>query len=182
MTPRFDDPRAARRWNDYFAAIDRLLAERRGRPSALRFELESHLAESFASIDSGLGEEDRVALAIARTGTPVEVAEGGEFRRTLGLRTGIWLGKAARRAGRGLGFGVAALFAAMAIAKPLWSDHVGLFDAGDGQWSAGILAAPGGRELLGLWVIPIGLALAAMITLLLTKSMRVATARGDERV
>jgi len=51
MTPRFDDPHAARRWNDYFAAIDRLLAERRGRPSALRFELESHLAESFASID-----------------------------------------------------------------------------------------------------------------------------------
>ena len=182
MTPRFDDPRAARRWNDYFAAIDRLLAEPRGRPSALRFELESHLAESFASIDSGLGEEDRVSLAIARTGTPVEVVGNGEFRRTLRARAGMWLAKTTREAGRGLGFAAAALFAAMAIAKPLWSDHVGLFDAGGGRWSAGILAAPRGRELLGLWVIPIGLALAAMITLLLTKSMRVATTRGDERV
>ena len=182
MTPKFDDPRAARRWNDYFAAIDRLLADPRGRPSALRSELENHLAESIASIDIGLAEDDRVALAIARTGTPQEVAGGGEFRRTLGSRTGIWLGKAACGTGRGLGLAVAALFAAMAVAKPLWSDHVGLFDAGDGQWSAGIVAAPGGRELLGLWVIPIGLALAAMITLLLTKSMRVAKARGDERV
>ena len=43
----------------------------------------------------------------------------------------------------------------MAVLKPLWGEHVGVFRAADGTISAGIVAHSGGaRDLLGWWSIP----------------------------
>jgi hypothetical protein len=63
-----------------------------------------------------------------------------------------------------VGYALLAAFVAMATLKPLWGDHVGLFRMADGALSAGIVAdTAGGRELLGLWTIPIAIGIAALL-------------------
>jgi hypothetical protein len=62
------------------------------------------------------------------------------------------------------GYGLLAVFVAMATLKPLWGDHVGLFKLPDGTLSAGIVSdTSGARELLGLWTIPIATGIAALL-------------------
>ena len=194
MTPTFNDPAAARAWRYYFAEVDRLLASMDGADRAeLRADLETHLVDSFAECAGG--EADRLASAMRRLGQPADYLRPVIAEQLLeqgtrsyapapiarGLYHSLKLGstRAAVAAGFGLGYMMLAIFALMALLKPLWGDHVGLFRASDGTTSFGIVAnTSGASELLGLWIIPIALLLTALLYVILTRALRSARHRS----
>lgn len=188
MTPAFTDPAARRRWNAYFAEVDRLLARAGAEGSDMRGDLEAHVADSMAAMPGG-SEGERLDRALSRLGRPIdylcsslsdELIEQGTRSYSpatiaRGLSYAIMAGS--RRAAIGLTFGLGytllAIFTGMALLKPLWGDHVGVFRNADGTISAGIVAgSEGARELLGWWSIPIALLLAVLLYVLLTKGLR----------
>lgn len=186
MTPDFTDPAALRRWDAYFAEVDRLLARADAR--GLRQELEAHVVDSMAAAPAG-SEAERLDAALARLGRPREylhpllademLARGTRTYSpvTIARSLGHAVMAGSRRAAIGLAFGLGylllGLFAAMALLKPLWGEHVGLFRSGDGAIRAGIVARPdGAQELLGWWSVPIALLLAALLYVALTRGLR----------
>ena len=188
MIPAFADPAARRRWDGYFADVDRLLARAGADAAELRGDLEAHVLDSMAAIADG-GELERLELALARLGRPAdylrplladELIERGTrtyspMTIARGLSYSVLAGS--RRAVIGLGFGfgylMLAIFVGMAVLKPLWGEHVGVFRNADGTIIAGIVApSAGARELLGWWSIPIALLLAALLYIALTKGLR----------
>jgi hypothetical protein len=71
------------------------------------------------------------------------------------------------------GYGSALCFLLGALLKPFLGDEVGLF------WSPrslvwGVAGGPSARELLGWWIVPVGLVLAAATTLATTRGLRAA--------
>lgn len=188
MTPTFADPAARRCWDSYFAEVDRFLSRAGADAADLRGDLEAHVADSMAAAPDG-SELERLNAALARLGRPIdflrpvladELIERGT--RTYspvmiarGLAHAVMAGS--RRTAVALAFGIGylmlATFTAMAVLKPLWGEHVGLFRHADGTISAGIVAtSAGARELLGWWSIPIALVLAALLYVALTKGLR----------
>jgi uncharacterized membrane protein len=193
MIPKFNDPAVARAWRAYFTEVDRLLASVDGDDRAeLRADLETHLMDSFAQGEGS--ENDRLANAMRRLGRPIDylrpiiaeqLVEQGtrRYAPTLiarGLYHSLKLGskRAAVAVGFALGYMMLVIFALMAVLKPVWGDHVGLFRAPDGTISFGIVAnASGASELLGLWIIPIALLVTALLYLVLTRVLRSAWCR-----
>lgn len=188
MIPAFTDPAARRRWDAYFSEIDRLLARADADVAELRGDLEAHVVDSMAAASGG-SEGERLDAALSRLGRPIdylrplladELIERGTLTYspitiTRGLSYAIMAGS--RRAVIGLAFGLGylllAIFVAMALLKPLWGEHVGVFRYADGTISAGIVAqSSGARELLSWWSIPIALLLAALLYVALTKGLR----------
>lgn len=188
MIPDFADPAARHRWDAYFAEVDVLLARAGADAAELRDDLQAHVVDAMAA-SSGVSELERLDAALSRLGRPMnylrplladELIERGT--RTYspvtiarGISYAIMAGS--RRAVIALIFGLGylflAAFAAMAVLKPLWGEHVGMFRNADGTISAGIVArTDGARELLGWWTIPIALVLAALLYVLLTKGLR----------
>ncbi|WP_375381680.1 hypothetical protein [uncultured Sphingomonas sp.] len=191
MTPVFTDPAARRRWGAYFAEVQRLLARAGTDAVGLRDDLEAHVADSMAA--SSGSELARLDRALSQLGRPADylrplLADGLIERGTRrysqvtiarGLSHAVLAGS--RRTAIALGFGFAylllAVFAAMAILKPLWGEHVGVFRNADGTISGGIVAhTDGARELLGWWSIPIALLLAALFYVALARGARVLAA------
>ncbi len=189
MRPTFHESTATRRWDGYFSEVDRLLSRIGDDGFGLRDELETHLADSYAAGDSRQSETARLQDAIGRLGAPADylrplMADGLLDRGTRsynpvplarGLYYSLGLGAARTIAAFAFGFGyfLLAAFAAMALLKPLWGDHVGLFRQPDGAVSFGIVAdTAGARELLGLWIIPIALAVTALLYIILTRALR----------
>lgn len=188
MTPAFTDPAARRRWDAYFFEIDRLLARADADVAELRGDLEAHVVDSMAAASGG-SEGERLDAALSRLGWPIdylrplladEMIERGTrtyspITIARGLSHAVMAGS--RRAVIGLAFGLGylllAIFTGMALLKPLWGEHVGVFSYADGTISAGIVAqSDGARELLGWWSIPIALLLAALLYVALTKGLR----------
>ncbi len=188
MTPAFTDPAARRRWDAYFSEVDRLLARADADVAEMRGDLETHVIDSMAAASGG-GERERLDAALSRLGRPIDylrplLADEMIERGTLtyspitiarGLSHSVMAGS--RRAVIGLAFGLGylllAIFTGMALLKPLWGEHVGVFRYADGTISAGIVAqSDGARELLGWWSIPIALLLAALLYVALTKGLR----------
>lgn len=188
MNPAFADPAARRRWDDYFADVERLLVRAGADAAELRSDLEAHVADSMAAASGG-SELERLNVALSRLGQPAaylhplladQLIERGT--RTYspvtiarGLSQSILAGS--RRAVIALGFGIGylllAIFAAIAILKPLLGEHVGVFRNADGTVGAGIISrADGAQELLGWWSIPVALLLAAVLYIGLTKGLR----------
>lgn len=188
MIPEFDDPAALRRWRAYFAEVARILTRAGPDASGLLSELEAHAAEGVAA-SAALGELARLDDALSRLGRPGEylrplladalIERGTRTYSPLTIGRGLFhlLLAGSRRTAIGIAFGLGylllAIFTVMAVLKPLWADHVGLFRLPDGTISAGIVAAPPGtQELLGWWSIPIALALAALLYVALTRGLR----------
>lgn len=188
MTPAFADPAARLRWDAYFADVSRSLARAGADAAELRGDLEAHVADSMAAASGG-SELARLDLALSRLGQPADylrplLADQMIERGTRtyspvtiarGLSHSVLAGS--RRTvialGFGLGYLLLAIFAGMAIVKPLWGEHVGVFRNADGTVSAGIVArGDGAQELLGWWSIPIALLLAAVLYIALTKGLR----------
>ncbi|GAA0678717.1 hypothetical protein FHT00_003418 [Sphingomonas insulae] len=188
MTPAFTDPAARRRWDAYFSEVDRLLARADADVAEMRGDLEAHVVDSMAAASGG-NEGERLDVALSRLGRPIdylrplladEMIERGTrtyspITIARGLSYAIMAGS--RRAVIGLAFGLGylllAIFTGMALLKPLWGEHVGVFRHPDGTVSAGIVAqSDGARELLGWWSIPIALLLAALLYVALTKGLR----------
>lgn len=187
MTPPLTDPAARRHWDVYFAEVDRLLA--RVDAAELRADLEAHVADSLDAAAPTGSEAERLDEALTRLGRPIdylrplladELIERGTRSYSpvtiaRGLTNALLAGsrRAALALAFGLGYVLLAMFAAMAVLKPLWGQHVGLFRRDDGTISAGIVATPtDARELLGWWAIPIALVLAALLYVVLTKGLR----------
>lgn len=188
MTPAFTDPAARRRWDAYFSEVDRLLARADADVAEMRGDLEAHVVDSMAAASGG-NEGERLDAALSRLGRPIdylrplladEMLERGTrtyspITIARGLSHAIMAGS--RRAVIGFAFGLGylllAIFTGMALLKPLWGEHVGVFRYADGTVSAGIVAqSDGARELLGWWSIPIALLLAALLYIALTKGLR----------
>lgn len=172
-----------RRINDYVRrlgwSLQRLDSAER---AALTGEIRSHL------VDTAAGGSDALDRAFAGLGTPYALGRGFmEEYELAGAVAGsgprallvALLGHSSRRA-----IGAAAIFAAilcylfalafaaMAVAKPFAPDHVGAWRL-DGGFSAGVLgAAPAAPELMGIWVVPLALALALASYLLGTTVLR----------
>jgi hypothetical protein len=69
-----------------------------------------------------------------------------------------------------LGYGLAVSLALAAVRKPMAPDRVGLWELGADTYSLrlGFGAPPGGRELLGWWIVPLGLLAGAGLLWLTT--------------
>ena len=189
MMPAFHDAAAIREWKTYFAEVDRLLARVGDVGPGLCDDLQSHLAESYATGDPQESETVRLQSAIGRLGRPADylrplLADELLDRGTRsyspapiaqGLYHNIRAGSSRAVLGAAFGFGylLLAAFTAMAVMKPVWGEHVGLFRRPDGSVNFGIIAdTAGSHELLGLWIIPIALATAGLLYVILTRSLR----------
>lgn len=188
MTPAFTDREAERRWRLYFERVDRLVGLTGGSAADVRDELEDHLAESF-SLAQEAGEIARLDAAIRRLGEPEDylrplVADGLIERATArldpvalarGLYHAIRLGSARMAVGVAFAIGYLTLFAfiAMALLRPLWGGHVGLYRWPDGTIQFGFLRdTTAAVDLLGDWTIPAVLAASGLIYLSLTRGLR----------
>ena len=64
------------------------------------------------------------------------------------------------------------MFAVMTALKPFFGNHIGLIRGADGSLTFGIVSQGGGQELLGLWSVPLTLALCALLYVILTRLLR----------
>lgn len=136
-------------------------------------ELRAHVLDKVA----GALTPSQVEAAIAALGSPRDVARANltervgaeveEDRSPLTVLRGVarLMGLSLYGAFAGLvsfaGYGLAAAFLATAAVKPFWRDHAGLWRVPDGKdsyaFSLGVTTAPNGQELLGWWIVPIGM-------------------------
>ncbi len=194
MNPMLKDPAARRRWDGYFRDVDRLLASAGAEAASLRLDLQAHVADSMAAAPNSASESECLEAALARLGRPIDylrplladelIERGTRTYSPLiigrGLLHAILAGSGRAAAGFLFGFAylLLAIFIILAVLKPLWGDHVGLFRWNDGTMSFGVIAqAAGARELLGWWSIPISLAIAAALYVALTLGLRAARHR-----
>lgn len=174
----------------YLAALRRALDEV---PAAEREELvreiESHLLEAYA--ESGdradLPQTERIEAVIDRLGPPSLYADAlasehalrqattgfhpASVLRGLAGRMGLGLGQAL--GGLVFGFGYLALLvvAIATLAKP-FVPASGLWIHPGGGWSLSLVDQPGATEVLGWWIIPIGLAVLVIGWALLNRALR----------
>jgi hypothetical protein len=186
------DPDALRLWNDYLDDASRVARRLPGTERReLVLELRSHLAESFAVAGdlSDADEPARVRAAIARLGHPRDflrpiladhlleqgastfhpqlLAEGLYHNVFGGLKAGII------SVTFGVGYVLIIVFAAMALLKAFVPSHVGYFVYPNGTRTFGILTdTTGAREAFGYWVVPLALAAATVLYVLLTLGLR----------
>jgi uncharacterized membrane protein len=70
------------------------------------------------------------------------------------------------------GYGMALSFLICAVMKPIFPDHVGAW-LGDGGFSMGLeVPAPHRTEVLGWWIIPIGLVAGTLLLIATTRFLR----------
>lgn len=187
MMPEFSDPAARALWNDYVAQVDRMVALIGPEAAELSEDLRAHLADSFAS-DTSSSEVDRLRRAIDRLGQPSEflrpmladelIERGARTYDPSLITRGLYhtVRSGSRRAFSAMAFAagyiVLATFAAMTLLKPFFGNHVGLIRSPNGSLTFGLVTDGGGEELLGLWSIPLTLALCALLYVLLTRALR----------
>jgi len=177
MTPVFQDREAARLWRRHAAEIAHVLrAIDADQARALQAELERHLLDSVASRDPALSDGVRLAAAIAALGRPADYLAplvgdrrtgGGALRRVVALKGGVFRSVldvsrlAVGRAAFGFLCVIVLTLVGLAVLKPVWPSHVGLFVRGSVFVGMGALAdVAGAREVLGWWFEPMALALA----------------------
>ncbi len=186
----FADPVAARIWAQYFRRMNRLLrpldAEQAGE---LKLEIQGHLLESFRS-DSAASEAERLLNAIDRLGEPEAfigpmradrlLDKASRSFRPLDVMKGLvyHLAGGTKKAVLGalyvLGYLLAVGFGLIAVLKVFVPRHVGLFLFGDGDVIFGFAVdvTRSHREVLGLWIIPLGAIAAFGLYLGLTRLLR----------
>lgn len=185
--PAFTQAEARALWADYVAEIDRMVVLIGPDAAELTEDLRTHLEDSFASETQGT-EAERLQRAIDRLGRPAaflrpmladELIARGTARYSAplisrglyhALRSGS--GRALRAGLFGVGYLLLAIFAAMTVLKPFFGDNVGLIRGADGSLTFGIVSASGGQDLLGLWSVPLTLALCVLLYVLLTRWLR----------
>ena len=193
----FTDQVTQRIWDQFFSRvrrISRFLDDDVKRD--LLLELQGHLFESFRA-EEGQNESERLLNAIDRMGTPevfLKPMLADRFitraQRTMSLRTivrGLYYNayRSVSMAFASVLLGVGYLFVfglvAVAIRTPIFPNNAGLLFFEDGCISAGFRVGdnPVSSDPLGLWTVPIGLALAALLYVGLTKFTRILRRRAD---
>ncbi|WP_294136898.1 hypothetical protein [Sphingobium sp.] len=188
FAPVFADTETCDIWNAYFADVDRLVRLIGPGAAELSDDLRAHLTDSFASEEGPGGEAERLQRAIDRLGRPADflrpmladelidrgTAKGSILLISRGLyhavRSGS--GRALRAAVFALGYVLLGIFAVMTVLKPFFGNHIGLIRGADGSLTFGMVSQDGGQELLGLWSVPLTLALCGLLYMLLTRMLR----------
>ena len=187
MMPEFSDPAAQHLWADYIGEVDRMVALIGPEAAELADDLRAHLADSFASDTTGTDIEG-LRRAIDRLGQPSEflrpmladelLQRGTQSYNPSLISRGLYhtIRGGSRRAFTAITFAAGyialAIFAAMTLLKPFFGDHVGLIRGPNGSLTFGLVSDGSGEELLGLWSIPLTLAVCAMLYVLLTRALR----------
>jgi hypothetical protein len=189
MTHHFDDPATCQLWDTYFAELDRLTAPLGQDGRELRDDLEQHLLDGLGLAAGSASTPGQLRDALAKLGRPIDIlrpalaesylSQGAQNLNPVTISKGLFhtLLAGGSRVLAGFAFAIGylliAIFVAIALAKPFWDEHVGVFRYPDGTMAAGFVArSAAGEELLGWWFIPVALALAALIYFLLTKGLR----------
>jgi hypothetical protein len=187
----FSEKVAAKIWEQYFRRVNRF--SRTLDPDhqkELKLEIQDHLYESFGH-EEGESEAERLLGAIDKIGDPEEyirpmVADRLLMSASRSLNPkSIFKGLYYNLFG-GIKYFFVSLFYTMgyltcfilwlmALAKPFVPDYVGLFVYQSGSFGFGLIGGPtaGREELLGYWIIPIGVTLGLLIYLGLTRLLRV---------
>lgn len=189
MTQHFDDPATCQMWDCYFAELDQLIVPLGEDGRELRDDLEQHLLEGLGLAAGRASTPVQLRDALAKLGRPIEIlrpalaesylSQGAQNFNPVTISKGLFhtLLAGGGRMLAGFAFAIGylfiAIFVAIALAKPFWDEHVGVFRYADGTMAAGFVArGAAGEELLGWWFIPVALILAALIYFLLTKGLR----------
>jgi hypothetical protein len=166
----------ARRLEAYLAELGRRLASL---PEAERTEIAAELRSHVLDSVGESPDESTLAAVLERLGSAEELAAQYLTQRSLAgaersrapwtLVRGL-----ARTAGASvtgfsaligciLGYGLSLSFALAALHKPMAPDRVGLWRLGPDSFSLtlGFATRPAGEELLGWWIVPIGLVVGA---------------------
>jgi len=164
----------------YLAQVQRNLGGLpKGETDEIVAELRSHVLDKV----EGQASPQRVEAAIAALGSPREVARINLTERVAveleADRSPLTVLRGVARLARlslygafaGLisftGYALAASLLVTAAVKPFWREHAGLWRVPDPDdtwsFSLGVNSAPNGQELLGWWIIPIGVAMGALL-------------------
>lgn len=113
---------------------------------------------------AGLYLGERIAARVERNRSPWQVMRAVWRLASMSADAGFVLAVSLA------GYALAGVFLLTALAKPFWPDRVGLWRLptpdGDLSISLGRSLHPVGQELLGWWIVPLGLLLGAAIAFL----------------
>jgi len=189
MTHHFDDPATCQLWDSYFAELDRLIVPLGQDGRELRNDLEQHLLEGLGLAAGRASTPGQLRGALGKLGRPIDIlrpaladnylSQGAQNFNPVTISKGLFytLLAGGSRVLAGFVFAIGYLFIAtfvtIALAKPFWDEHVGVFRYPDGTMAAGFVArSAAGEELLGWWFIPVALTVSALIYFLMTKGLR----------
>ncbi|KAA3608757.1 MAG: hypothetical protein D8M58_18645 [Calditrichaeota bacterium] len=185
----FKDANSIKIWQNYFKQVAKamqVLDSDSREETAM--ELQDHLYNSFKD-EKGTDEVSRLLAAIEKLGEPHEflkpVVSDKLLQRgtkTLSPKT-LLTGLAYKLTGGigslfmallfGTGYLLTFIFGLMSFAKFLFPENVGLFRRPDESWSFGILkVTEGATELLGYWIVPLGLLAAFILYFILTQLLK----------
>jgi len=178
-SPIFTQKQAQMLWSGYMEQVGGLCGslDRRQKADILA-ELKAHLLESYIQLDNG-DEETRISAAIEKLGQPEEFvplwveerlldgAQPGSTTRNLYslLRRNALTGvqQFAFSILVGLGYLLSFYFFIMAVMKVFFPVNVGLHLSPTGIPFLGYVDADEFREVLGYWLIPVGLVTAVTL-------------------
>ncbi len=186
--PTFTQKQAQSIWSDYMREVQGLCGSLDSRQTAdILAELKAHLLESYIQISGG-DEASRLSAAISKLGRPedfvplwveerlLEGAQPGATTRNLYLllRNNALKGVQQFAFSMMVGFGYlwSFYFFIMAALKIFYPQNVGLHLSPSGIPFLGYVDADEFTELLGYWLIPIGLAAAILLQFFLNHMVR----------
>ena len=182
-SPIFTQKQAQMLWAGYMHQVEGFCGSLGSRQKAdILAELKTHLLESYIRLDDG-DEETRLSAAIEKLGEPedfvplwveerlLDGAQPGSTTRNLYhlLRRNALTGvqQFAFSIVVGLGYLLSFYFFIMAVLKVFFPVNVGLYLSPAGIPFLGYVDAYEFREVLGYWLIPIGLVMAVTLQLFL---------------
>ena len=185
MEGMFNEVNATRIWRDYFERVGRnirgLKVDQR---KELLMELQGHLYESYEN-GSADNEVENLLNAIESLGAPEDylkpmitrelIEHGNRSFSPIAIIKGLYfnlfenLRTAAISITLGVGYLVATVFTVLAILKLFYPRQVGYFVGADGEIAFGFMIDPAGmREILGYWIVPLGLGAAIFLHVVFT--------------
>jgi uncharacterized membrane protein len=186
--PTFTQSRAQDIWTDYVERVESLCGFLDPRQkSDIVLELKAHLLESYVRLDGG-SEVSRISEAIEKLGNPddfvplwveerlLDGAQPGQTSRNLFslLRSNARKGASQFAFSMLVGFGylLSFYFFVMAVLKIFFPENIGLHLAPNGIPILGYVDVDEFSEVLGYWLIPIGLSATFLLQYLLNKLVR----------
>ena len=191
--PMFTEKPAQQIWEGYLKQVDALcgLLDARQRTD-IQMELKAHLLESYIQLNEG-DEATRITAAIDKLGQPEEFiplwveerlldgAQPGSSTRNLFYLLRINALKSVKQfiISMMMGFGYLLSFYLFmaAVLKLIYPQYVGFYLTKSGWPFIGYVDAAGFTEILGFWLIPVGLAAAITLQWCLNMLLR----RGSRR-
>ena len=181
----FKDQVAQQIWTDYLSQVELLCVMLNQRQTAdIQMELRTHLLESYTQLSGG-SEAERIQSAINKLGQPSEFIPLWVEERLLegtmpgsGTRNLLNLFKINALKGVkqfifsmliGFGYLLAFYFFLSAVLKIFFPEYIGVYLSSSNILFIGYVDAEGFTELLGYWLIPVGLGVAVSLQMFLNK-------------